>query len=161
MLARLAVLLLSACATLACAVAPSAEQLASQPIGERPPLESGQKAAMYVVKASAVDPSSVQVIWGGDWQRGWFKEPFKEARASWTLPFSVNAKNKVGGYVGFKPASLHVIDGIVVALVWTKESAYGTDSPQVIVGSQNLTVDQCAERLDSVFGSITYASAAK
>lgn len=159
MLPRLAVLILSACALVGCAAAPSAEAIASAPIGEKPSLEEGREAALFVVKGHSVDPSSVQVIWGGDWQRGWFKEPFKEARASWALPFSVNAKNKVGGYVGFKPASLHVIDGVVVALVWTRESAYGTESPQVIVGTQGLTVAECAAKHASVFGQLVAAPA--
>lgn len=159
MLARLAFLTLSACAFAGCVSAPSSESIASAPIGEKPSLEEGREAALFAVKSHAIDPSSVQVIWGGDWQRGWFKEPFKEARVSWALPFSVNAKNKVGGYVGFKPASLHVIDGIVIALVWSRESAYGTDSPQVIMGTKSLTVAECAAKHASVFGQLAAAPA--
>ena len=150
--------LLALCACLAfsfasCATAPSAEAIAAADIGEKPDLEQTKQAAMYLQKQALFDPTSAQFIWGEDVTRGWFAAPLSQAEIAWRLDFSMNGKNKLGGFTGMRRNAILVDHGNVIA--YTREtSVNGQPSTTVVRVDPPRPVSDLAAEYRRTFGQL-------
>jgi len=157
MSARLAALLLAALPAIACQTAPppAQEVIASADIGEAPDVEQGKLAAQFAVKSVLYDPSSSQFQWDErGWVRGYFRPTMSATTVAWALPFSVNAKNRMGGYIGFKSYVLYAIKGDVVAMGVPVEGYGGVDREDIAWPKMRRTVAQTAEEHERTFGQV-------
>jgi hypothetical protein len=55
------------------------------------------------LKASLIDPGSAQIKWTKGFVWGWFKPMFERHYYGWVACGMINAKNRMGGYVGDTP----------------------------------------------------------
>ena len=99
----------------ACRTTPTAAQLAED-IGPPPTVEQAKTALQSYLEGSLIDPSSAQVRWGESVERGWYSIIFKGIDVGWSFGAQVNAKNRLGGFTGFKPWVVWFKHGNVTAL---------------------------------------------
>ena len=83
------------------AVAAKKEQPPIDP-GRQPDLIAAQATAETTIKSSLYDPSSAEFQWPFAWAGGYWKPVLQGKRVGWWTCGLVNAKNRMGGYVGFQ-----------------------------------------------------------
>jgi PDZ domain len=83
------------------AVAAKKEQPPVDP-GPQPDLIAAQATAEATIKSSLFDPNSAEFQWPFAWTGGYWKPVLQGKRVGWWTCGLVNAKNRMGGYVGFQ-----------------------------------------------------------
>jgi len=107
-----------------CATTPTAGQLANEDYGPYP--EQYQDIIKNHFMGTLIDPESVRFRFGENPTRGWLavftdaSTPFEKDfgwknKFGWRGKVSVNAKNRMGGYTGFKEFTYLIKYGIVIA----------------------------------------------
>ena len=106
MLTRLLAAVAIVCALGACAMAPTADQLASADYGAQP--QHPETAIHLYFETTLKDPSSAQYREITKPVHGWIRDPIVaggKTNYGWQVDVAVNAKNSYGAYVGFKTYS--------------------------------------------------------
>lgn len=85
-----------------CATMPTQEQLANMDYGT-PPTINCETAIKEYLKGSLFDPYSAVYEGFTTPRTYWYKEPFGKLYSGYVVFVKVNAKNRMGGYVGIKP----------------------------------------------------------
>jgi hypothetical protein len=94
----------------ACLARPTAQQLAAADPGPYP--ENYGHLIREAFKPLLFDPFSAQYEFGTP-EKGWTNRG-GQIRYGWYFPGQVNAKNRFGGYVGYKPFGAVIRDGQVI-----------------------------------------------
>lgn len=92
---------LSMAACISTAAVAKKEQAPVDP-GPQPNLISAQATTEATIKSSLYDPSSAEFQWPFAWTGGYWKPVLQGKRVGWWTCGLVNAKNRMGGYVGFQ-----------------------------------------------------------
>ena len=89
--------------------------------------ENPKEQALAHLKETLFDPMSAVVEWQGECVKGWWrwfkdKDPSKSHYIEviyfgWTLVAKINAKNRMGGYVGFKTNTFCFRDGKLLRVI--------------------------------------------
>lgn len=106
-----------------CASAPTAEQLANADYGTPMMQADAEAVAEEWLRYQLFDAESARFEWDGV-ERGWIREaPIHggQLRFGYQLTGRINAKNRMGGYVGFKPYLFLFFDGEIGSVYSGKE----------------------------------------
>jgi hypothetical protein len=94
-----------------CATRPTREQFAAGDPGPYP--ENYQDLVRGAFQYTLFDPFSAQYQFKTP-TKGWVSNRRDGIRYGWQVDGLVNAKNRMGGYVGYKPFSVIIRDGQVI-----------------------------------------------
>ena len=98
--------------TAGCMQAPTKEELEKADYG--PPPTSYSQQITNMLKANLFDPFSA-VVEVGTPEKGWYYEnAFSEVKYAWLVGARLNAKNRLGGYVGWHYYSFFYKNGTLV-----------------------------------------------
>lgn len=109
-----------------CALAvkdPTSTELEAADYGIAP--ENPQEQALAYLKDTLFDPISAQVEWQSECAKGWWQVydipgnlfSMSKRYFGWKLSAKVNAKNRMGGYVGFKTYIFCFRDGKLTHII--------------------------------------------
>ncbi len=120
----------------ACATKPTKQELDNANYGLHPSESDIERIYKETVKQTLIDPESVQTRNIQEPKKFWRKSN-DFLQAYWIICGEVNAKNRLGGYTGFKPA-----------IIWANKSGSGMEetipgSPGCILGNMIQDVDPC------------------
>jgi len=98
---------------------PTVEEINSANYGAAP--ENPKEQAMAYIQETFFDPMSAVVEWQGECEKGWWRVIESASMLvppkvyfGWKIKAKVNAKNRMGGYVGFKDMEFCFQDGKLV-----------------------------------------------
>lgn len=121
------------------ATAPSDDEINRANIGDAPTPERARTLVMEHLANVLFDPMSAVVELRTP-VRGWYSRPFSTTvKFAWLIQGRCNAKNRMGGFVGFRPLNYFVLHDQVVAYAVGDEHGTGSVSE---VGSGGLTREQ-------------------
>lgn len=115
MLKKVLPLVLAGLSLVGCQSTPSESELAGD-IGKPPSHEDAKQVLAYEIERRLLDPGSAQVRWSPMVQRSWYRIGFGKPVVAWSLWANVNAKNRLGGYTGFRPWAAWFRDGNLIAV---------------------------------------------
>lgn len=97
---------------------PSPAPVPTSPDGpDTPPSWSRVRAATETaIRQRLVDPDSAKIEWPNGFRWGFYKPPFQKRLDGWVTCGSVNARNRMGGYVGDHEFIVVYADGAVKRL---------------------------------------------
>jgi hypothetical protein len=119
-----------------CATRPTEQEISSLYYGLPPQANMIEQIFKNTVKPTLIDPESIQVRNVRGPIKFWSKQNNRLA-GYWLICGEVNAKNRFGGYVGFKPE-----------VIWANPNGSGLEptipgSPGCILGNMKQEVDPC------------------
>ena len=92
---------------------PTVDELAKADYGPAP--DNPTEQALDYLKTVLFDPMSAQIEWQGKCEKGWWwvldQFQIPHATYGWKLTAKINAKNRMGGYVGFSQYTFCFRDG--------------------------------------------------
>ena len=110
-------LVLMAAVLAGCASVPSPEQMAAADYGPEPTAEQFQAGVKAELAKSLFDPYSAQFSSWSPIQKGYLNHGFGRFTIGWYGTFYVNAKNRMGGYVGNTPGHAVFKHGVTEVVV--------------------------------------------
>jgi hypothetical protein len=108
---RSALLLVALILLAACAARPTREQLATADPGPFP--DNYQELTRATFEYVLFDPFSAQYRFNAP-EKGWASNSRDGIRYGWHISGLVNAKNRMGGYVGWRPFNVVIRNGRVI-----------------------------------------------
>lgn len=96
---------------------------------EAPNFRDWRLAAELAIRGRLVDPASAQFTWPRGFVKGFWKPALQKRITGWVSCGEVNAKNRMGGFIGYTPFVVVMNDGVVSFLdMDSTGSRYGSAS---------------------------------